>query len=78
MLPEELIQEIDCAFSGLLRGQEPQQRCLWFDEQQRGFGQMVQGRRAGRLMLRQAQHEDTAQALTLSLSHQVLAKGAQS
>ena len=35
-LPDELIQEIDCAFSGLLRGQEPQQRCLWFDEQQRG------------------------------------------
>ena len=35
-LPEELIQEIDSAFSGLLRGQEPQQRCLWFDEEQRG------------------------------------------
>jgi uncharacterized protein len=30
-LPQELIDEIDFHFSGLLRGQEPQELCLWFD-----------------------------------------------
>lgn len=30
-LPAELAAEIDEHFSGLLRGQEPQERCLWFD-----------------------------------------------
>ncbi len=30
-LPAELTAEIDEHFSGLLRGQEPQERCLWFD-----------------------------------------------
>jgi Fe-S-cluster containining protein len=30
-LPEELIREIDDHFGGLFRGQEPQERCLWFD-----------------------------------------------
>lgn len=30
-LPTELAAEIDEHFSGLLRGQEPQERCLWFD-----------------------------------------------
>lgn len=30
-LPQELINEIDFHFSGLTRGQEPLERCLWFD-----------------------------------------------
>lgn len=30
-LPAELIAEIDEHFVGLFRGQEPQERCLWFD-----------------------------------------------
>ena len=30
-LPQELIDEIDQQFAGLTRGQEPQERCLWFD-----------------------------------------------
>jgi len=34
-LPKALSQEIDDHFAGLLRGQEPQARCLWFDPQTR-------------------------------------------
>lgn len=34
-LPTALIQEIDEHFAGLSRGQEPQERCLWFDAQRR-------------------------------------------
>ncbi|MGQ0635806.1 MAG: YkgJ family cysteine cluster protein [Planctomycetaceae bacterium] len=34
-LPEELIREIDDRFLGLVRGQEPQERCLWFDPEAR-------------------------------------------
>lgn len=34
-LPEELIREIDEHFGGLFRGQEPPERCLWFDAQAR-------------------------------------------
>ncbi len=30
-LPQALIDEIDEHFAGLVRGQEPQERCLWFD-----------------------------------------------
>lgn len=30
-LPAELVAEIDEQFAGLTRGQEPQERCLWFD-----------------------------------------------
>ncbi len=30
-IPEDLIREIDDHFGGLFRGQEPQERCLWFD-----------------------------------------------
>jgi len=30
-MPQELIDEIDGCFSGLSRGQESQERCLWFD-----------------------------------------------
>lgn len=30
-LPQELILQIDEHFMGLFRGQEPQERCLWFD-----------------------------------------------
>ena len=30
-LPQNLIDEIDRHFAGLTRGQEPQDRCLWFD-----------------------------------------------
>ena len=30
-LPEELIRDIDERFAGLTRGQEPQERCVWFD-----------------------------------------------
>ena len=30
-LPQELIREIDEHFLGLFRGQERQDRCLWFD-----------------------------------------------
>ncbi len=30
-LPQNLIEEIDNHFSGLTRGQESQDRCLWFD-----------------------------------------------
>ncbi len=31
-LPQELIDEINSHFAGLTRGQEPLERCLWFDE----------------------------------------------
>lgn len=34
-LPADLQREIDEAFGGLYRGQEPQDRCLWFDPEQR-------------------------------------------
>lgn len=34
-LPVELIAEIDEHFSGLLRGQEPQGQCLWYDPARR-------------------------------------------
>lgn len=34
-LPPELIAEIDDHFAGLVRGQEPQAQCLWFDTAQR-------------------------------------------
>lgn len=34
-LPEELVREIDDHFLGLFRGQEPQERCLWFDQETR-------------------------------------------
>lgn len=34
-LPQELIDEIDGQFLGLHRGQEPQERCLWFDPEAR-------------------------------------------
>ena len=34
-LPEELIREIDEHFGGLFRGQEPPERCLWFDVEAR-------------------------------------------
>ncbi len=30
-LPQHLIDDIDANFLGLYRGQEPQDRCLWFD-----------------------------------------------
>lgn len=30
-LPRELIDKIDAHFLGLARGQEPQERCLWFN-----------------------------------------------
>jgi Fe-S-cluster containining protein len=30
-LPSELADEINFHFSGLLRGQEPQDKCLWYD-----------------------------------------------
>jgi Fe-S-cluster containining protein len=30
-LPAALIAEIDAHFAGLVRGQEPQDQCLWFD-----------------------------------------------
>jgi Fe-S-cluster containining protein len=30
-MPHELVREIDGHFLGLYRGQEPQERCLWFD-----------------------------------------------
>ena len=30
-MPDDLIREIDDAFGGLVRGQEPQERCVWFD-----------------------------------------------
>ncbi len=30
-LPQTLIDEIDETLGGLFRGQEPQDRCLWFD-----------------------------------------------
>lgn len=30
-LPDELRQEIDEHFSGLVRGEEPQTACLWYD-----------------------------------------------
>ena len=29
--PQELVEEIDFHFAGLLRGQESQESCLWFD-----------------------------------------------
>lgn len=35
-LPPELAAEIDLHFSGLLRGQEPQTQCLWYDAANRG------------------------------------------
>ena len=31
LLPQPIVEEIDQSFSGLMRGQEPQDRCLWFD-----------------------------------------------
>ena len=34
-IPAELIDEINMHFSGLIRGQEPQDKCLWFDTQTR-------------------------------------------
>lgn len=34
-LPTELLAEIDEHFSGLHRGQEPQEACLWFDRAER-------------------------------------------
>lgn len=34
-LPAELIRQIDEQFVGLFRGQEPQERCLWFDPESR-------------------------------------------
>ena len=34
-LPAELIREIDENFGGLFRGQESQERCLWFDVEAR-------------------------------------------
>ena len=34
-LPEALILEIDETFSGLRRGEEPQEQCLWFDPEKR-------------------------------------------
>lgn len=30
-LPQELVDEIDEHFGGLARGEEPQERCLWYD-----------------------------------------------
>lgn len=35
-LPAPLINEIDSHFSGLFRGQEPQDQCLWYDPETRG------------------------------------------
>ena len=37
-LPRELIAEIDNAFNGLTRGQEPQAACLWYDADRRCCG----------------------------------------
>lgn len=34
-LPEELVREIDDHFQGLMRGYEPQERCLWYDIEQK-------------------------------------------
>jgi Fe-S-cluster containining protein len=34
-LPDELVREIDEQFAGIYRGQEPQERCVWFDSQAR-------------------------------------------
>ena len=34
-IPQELIDEIDLHFTGLFRGQESQDRCLWFDAENR-------------------------------------------
>jgi Fe-S-cluster containining protein len=34
-LPEELVREIDEHLGGLFRGQESQERCLWFDARAR-------------------------------------------
>ncbi|MBT4864929.1 MAG: YkgJ family cysteine cluster protein [Planctomycetaceae bacterium] len=34
-LPAELAAEIDAAFGGLFRGQEPQESCLWYDAERR-------------------------------------------
>lgn len=34
-MPEELIREIDEHFGGLFRGQEPQERCIWFNPETR-------------------------------------------
>lgn len=34
-LPQELIEEIDSHFTGLTRGQEPQDACLWYDHERR-------------------------------------------
>ena len=34
-LPADLAAEIDDHFAGLFRGQEPQERCLWFDAESR-------------------------------------------
>ena len=30
-IPEVLIREIEDIFGGLMRGQEPQEQCLWYD-----------------------------------------------
>jgi len=34
-LPNELIDEINKHFSGLVRGEEPQDKCLWYDAELR-------------------------------------------
>lgn len=34
-LPQELVRDVDAHFTGLHRGQEPQECCLWFDPTQR-------------------------------------------
>jgi Fe-S-cluster containining protein len=34
-LPTRLIDEIDFHFAGLVRGQEPQDKCLWYDSENR-------------------------------------------
>ena len=34
-LPRELIEEINQNFSGLTRGQEPLEQCLWFDTEKK-------------------------------------------
>ena len=34
-MPQALIEEIDAAFDGLFRGQEPLESCLWYDRERR-------------------------------------------
>lgn len=34
-IPAHLIEEIDSHFQGLFRGQEPQDACLWYDQESR-------------------------------------------